>query len=426
MITAPDPRTRPLHIALLSLHTSPMMQPGQGDAGGMNVYVRHLADSLTDLGHRVDLITVWRASEHPDELVPEAEAQWSQIRPGLRLLEVVLPQTVRATKEQMAQHLEAITQTIRETYASTAGSAPDVVHGHYWLSAVVALELAQAWQVPAVNTFHTTALAKNQRAGSGETAEPVARVDGESTAIRDSSAVITNTTSEAHDLQRLYGASPSAVQVIPPGVDISIFHPDDDAPPVPDTPTEERAFVIGFAGRLQALKGPQVLVEALGLIHAEHPDTATQAWIAGVGSPDFTADLRARIADAGLTDSVELMGSIPVTELAARFRSSDVVVVPSSSETFGLVALEAQACGTPVVATDVDGLQHAVEDGVTGWLLPDRSPRTWAQALVEIAADPLERQRRAVAAANRAQKFSWEATASAHVNLYRGVGAGGF
>lgn len=426
MTTAPTPLAGPLHIALLSLHTSPLMQPGQGDAGGMNVYVRHLADSLVDLGHQVDLITLWRAAEHPRQAAPDSVTQCSQVRSGLRLLEVVLPQTIHATKEQMATHLDAIIDGVTASYESTETSPPDVVHGHYWLSAVVALKLAQAWQVPAVNTFHTTALAKNQRAGSGETAEPPARVDGEAAAIRDGAAVITNTTSEAQDLQRLYGAASDRVHVIPPGVDISIFHPDDDASSAPDTPAEERAFVIGFAGRLQALKGPQVLVQALSLIHSEQPKMAVRAWIAGVGSPEFTTELKTQITDSGLTDSVELMGSIPVTELAARFRSSDVVVVPSSSETFGLVALEAQACGTPVVATDVDGLRHAVEDGVTGWLLPDRSPGTWAQALVEIAADPQERQRRAVAAAHRARGFSWEATANAHVNVYQAVGAGEF
>lgn len=385
------------------------------------MYVRQLADALVKLGHRVDLVTLWRRAEHPHETAPQSLWTWSELGNHLHLLEITLPQTVDATKNELPEHLGLIANTVQAAYRDIGQETPDVVHGHYWLSAVVALMLAQDWDVPAVATFHTTALAKNQRAGVDEAPEPQLRADAERTVLQEAAGIVVNTDTEARALIELYGAAPETVKVIAPGVDTTVFHPapEPGEPGVAPSPApEEQSFTIGFAGRLQALKGPHILISAVHALRQDRPELAPQVWIAGVGPQQFTADLESSIRDGHLEDVVKLVGSISVGELAQRFRNSDVVAAPSSSETFGLVALEAQACGTPVVATDVDGLRHAVVDGETGWLVPERSAAAWAKTLAEVAADPEERERRGKAAAGRAQRFSWSANARAHVQLY--------
>lgn len=399
------------------------MQPGQGDAGGMNVYVRHLAESLAGRGHDVDLITLWRAAEHPGEdapkdpvsITPLEKGDGPEADPKLRLVTVTLPETTHVDKNGLADQLTPVTDALAAAYRTGLLTPPDVLHGHYWLSAAVAGHLAQALHVPLVATFHTTARAKNARSGTDENPEPVARERGEQAIIDRAAAVVTNTEAERKDLSTLYQADPTRLHVIPPGVDTAVFHP------ASNTQKTERPFTIGFAGRLQSLKGPQILVEALALLGRGPDPVDARLWLAGVGSPEFTRTLKDRIQQLGLNDAVEQLGSVPVHELAQGFRTCDVVAVPSSSETFGLVALEAQACGTPVVATDVDGLRIAVDDGETGWLVPDRSPATWAHVFRQIAANPSERTRRGRNAAERAQGFSWEANAQAHEALYRGL-----
>ncbi|MDO4254006.1 MAG: glycosyltransferase [Kocuria sp.] len=406
-------------VALVCLHTSPLARPGQGDAGGMNVYVKHMAKALTALGHSVDLITLWRHSEHVGESVPTNTWAWSSPAPRLHVLDVALPETIHAPKEHLPDHVQAMAHAVHVAYQEDHRPLPEVIHSHYWLSAAVGISLARLWGIPAVTTLHTTALAKNQRAGNGEVPEPQRRVDTERQLIHDSDALVVNTPAEAHDLARLYDASAQKVRVIPPGVDTTVFHPYRDRTTAPPRP-----FSIGFAGRLQALKGPQVLVQALAALRRNHPDLDARVWIAGVGSPEFTEELSAIIRDHGLTQAVDMLGAIAPHELAQRFRDSSVVAVPSSSETFGLVALEAQACGCPVVATDTDGLRYAVQDGVTGWLLPDRHPATWANAFARIAQHPDDLMRRADAAVQRAQDFSWDATARAHCQLYGSLDGG--
>lgn len=397
----------------------------------MNVYVRHLAQALAAAGHHVDLVTLWRRVEHPHQSPSQRPWTWSQLADGLRLLEITLPQTVDATKDELPAHLDLITETVESAYRHAGDVKPDVVHSHYWLSACVGASLAETWGVPAVATLHTTALAKNQRAGADEAQEPQARADGEAAIIRQAAGIVVNTESEGESLVELYGASAHTIRVIAPGVDTAIFHPvpdpgrhastneDDHQPGADPSSAKERAFTIGFAGRLQSLKGPQILVQAVSALQSVRPHVTLRLWLAGVGPTAFTEHLHQLIEQHGLEGVTELTGSISVQELAQRFRDSDVVAVPSSSETFGLVALEAQACGTPVVATDVDGLRHAVEDGVTGWLVPDRTPTTWAEALACIADDAEEREKRGRAAAQRAQKFSWEANALTHAHYYR-------
>ena len=387
-----------LRVLLLSLHTSPLEQPGAGDAGGMNVYVRHLAQGLAAAGHTVDMAVLDRGAD----ALSSTGVRTDQVADGVRLLTVSLPGARGAAKEQLPRLTRPFAEALRG-----ALPVPDVVHAHYWLSGNAGRDLADAWAVPLVLSLHTTARAKNLRAQAGEVREPEARAAAEAELVARAAATVVNTAAEARQMVELYGADPSRLAVVSPGVDPAVFHP------VPrNGPRPSRApLQVLFAGRLQALKGPQILVEAAARARELEPARDLELTVAGVGPADFVESLRRRICDLGLAQSVDLPGALPPAELAERMRRADVVAVPSSSETYGLVALEAQACGTPVLATDVDGLRNAVQDGVTGRLLPDRDPRTWARALHELAGAPDALAGLGTAAARRAGGFSWARTA---------------
>ncbi|MCJ8505709.1 glycosyltransferase [Kocuria flava] len=394
-------------VLMISLHTSPLAQPGTGDAGGMNVYVRHLARELVAAGQPVDLAVLDRSPGAPRG----PRTTTTEVAPGLRLHEVAVPGGAGAAKEQLPPLVPAFAAAL----AAALPEAPRAVHAHYWLSGEAGLRIAEAAGVPLVLGLHTTARAKNLRAAADEPPEPAARADAEERLIARAEATVVNTRAEAEQLVALYGADPRRLAVVAPGVDLAVFRPGPAAerPAPPD-----RALRVLFAGRLQPLKGPQVLVEALGALRQDPSAPAVELELAGVGDPAFAAALRERVRSLGLAGAVRFCGALPEAGLAQRMRRADVVAVPSSSETFGLVALEAQACGTPVLATDVDGLRTAVLDGVTGRLVPDRSPEAWAHALADLAARPAALERLGQAAARRARGFSWAATARATAEVY--------
>ena len=409
----------PLHVLLISLHTCPLEQPGSGDAGGMNVYVRHLAEALVAAGHTVDMATLDRAPGAPRT----AGVRTTAIRAGLRLLTVSLPGAAGAAKEQLPALTSAFASVLR-----AQAPRPGVVHAHYWLSGAAGRELADDWGVPLVLTLHTTALGKNLRARTGEGLEPASRAEAEAALMGRAEATVVNTRTEALQMIELYDADPARLSVITPGVDLSAFSPDPPPGearrrdgPAPGTPG--RPLRVLFAGRLQALKGPHVLVDALARLRGSHPGLPVELDVVGVGTRGFTAALRERVRELGLDDVVRFGPAVPAAQLAVRMRRADVVAVPSSSETFGLVALEAQACGTPVLATDVDGLRTAVLDGLTGRLVPDRDPGSWARALAGLAGDPGALERMGAAAARRAREHSWERTALSTAEVYTRVSA---
>lgn len=408
----------PLHILLISLHTSPLEQPGSGDAGGMNVYVRHLAEALTTSGYTVDLATLDRGQDAPRT----AGVRTTVIRDGMRLLTVSLPGAAGAGKEELPRFTSAFARVLRAEVVP-----PDAVHAHYWLSGSAGRELADEWNVPLVLTLHTTALGKNLRARTGESIEPISRAEAEAELIARAEATVVNTRTEALQMVELYDADPARVHVVTPGVDLSAFSPDaapGERPLDPYRGPAGRPLRVLFAGRLQALKGPHVLVDALAVLRAEDPALRVELDVVGVGTRVFSAMLYERVRRLGLDDVVRFGPALPAPQLAARMRHADVVAVPSSSETFGLVALEAQACGTPVLATDVDGLRTAVIDGTTGRLVPDREPSSWARALAGLARRPRALERLGAAAARRAQGHSWECTAVATVDVYAAVRGG--
>ncbi|MDN3226585.1 glycosyltransferase [Kocuria rhizophila] len=435
------PPACPDRVLLLSMHTSPVDQPGSGDAGGMNVYVWHLARALAQAGWLVDMATLDRDPSHAEGVHP------TDLAPGIRLLAVSLPGAATAPKQDLPCFAEPFGRALAHFYDGD-DAAPRVMHAHYWLSGVAGTELADALAAPLVLTLHTSAAAKNLRAGADESPEPREREDAERRIISRACRTVVNTPVEGRQLVELYGADPSRIEVIPPGVDPTVFHPapqnptsrsiqpvavprtgehttvrpgsgPDAASPAPAEPPGRPApFTVLCAGRMQPLKGQQVLVRALGQLRRTHPEPPVRLVLAGTGSPEFLDHLRELAGAEGVAGDVVLCGSLPRPELARLMGSVDAVAVPSSSETFGLVAVEAQACGTPVLATDVDGLRYAVRDGETGRLVPGRDPAVWAEALHRAAADPAAWRAMSQAAAQRARELTWDDVAAQHVRTY--------
>lgn len=287
---------------------------------------------------------------------------------------------------------------------------PDVIHAHYWLSGLVALAYAPG--VPLVQTMHTTAAAKNARAAADEKQEPQVRLEGEQALVDSGCTLVVNTELEAEQMRSFYSAQEAQLQVVTPGVERSIFKP------CPGEEAENRGShrrsKILFAGRPQPLKGPHLVVEALALLPADLEATFE---VVGESGSTYEAELTARAQELGI--QLTLTPSLPPRQLAQKFRTADIVVCPSSSETFGLVALEAQSCGAAVLASDVDGLRTAVLHEETGLLVAERTPVAWAQALEQLIRDPALREKLGTAGAQRTASMTWDDTAAQLMTIYR-------
>lgn len=401
---------QPRHVHMLSMHTSPLAQPGVGDAGGMNVYVAHLAAKLAEHGIPV---TLWAARLH------ESEPPRRRLAERLEVRHVALPGTSHLDKTQLRHHVGAFADAV----VAGAGDGPgQVVHAHYWLSAMAGAEVADRLAAPLVTSLHTSALVKNLHASAGEAPEPDVRIAGERVVVSASDALVVNTPTEARQLHELYGAPADRLHVITPGIDPHIHHPPRhdrrDIRPGGVMPSGAPVEIL-MAARLQPLKGPDLLIEAMRLLAPDR--LPVHLTIVGDGDPDYLARLRAMVAHHGLGASIGFLPAVPGPVLADRMRAADIVAVPSSSETFGLVALEAQACATPVVASRIDGLADAVRDRRTGVLVADRTPRAWADALRALVVDPVRRRALGRAGALRAAGMTWAVTADRVAAVYSSV-----
>lgn len=391
----------PLHLHLISMHTSPLDQPGTGDAGGMNVYILRSLEALLDLNPQLT-VEVFTLAFSPEQ------AGRVDFHPRASLVSLFLPQAQGAKKED----LPALVSDFARALLASAHRPPQLIHAHYWLSGQVAVEAYPL--APLVLTLHTSAAVKNLRLGPGESPEPQARFLAEQALVAQSDLLVVNTAFEAEQMVSLYGAEPELLRVIPPGVDRSVFRPLEGVEPV--NRGRAGALHLVFAGRLQPLKGPKVLIEALGLLPSS---LRVSLDIIGSSAQAYDQHLRLRAQQLGIARRVRFLPPLAPGDLAQAFRQADLVACPSSSETFGLVALEASASGAPVLATKVDGLQEAVLDGVTGLLLADRRASTWASALKALAADPQLRARLGRAGAQRAASLTWHATALNLLEQYR-------
>ena len=410
MQVAPPP-TAPVpagvrRVALLSVHTSPLAQPGTGDGGGLNVYVSQVARRLAARGVEVDVFT--RATD------PDAPAT-VEVVPGFEVHRIVAGPVAPLPKDELANHLcSFVMGMLRHPRAGTH----DVLHAHYWLSGWVGRRLADRWDIPLVQTFHTLGVMKNASLAPGDRPEPPLRLAAEERIARSADRIVVLTCGEARLLHRAFGLSGQRLTVVPAGVDLDVFRPDG---PIAEVPGDGRPLLL-FVGRLQPLKGPDVAIRTLTEVRATLPDAellivgGTSGNGAGRSDP---ARLRRLADELGVADAVHLLPARPQDELAALYRAADLVLAPSRSETFGLVALEAQACGTPVVAADVSGLEATVGEG--GVLVQGHDPRDHAAAAVALLRD---RQRYAAtrdAGLGHGARSSWEATVDRLVDVYGDV-----
>jgi len=394
-------------VAMLSLHTSPLEQPGSGDAGGMNVYVRSVAVEMAKMGVEVDIFTRACAPDQPHavELAPGVTVHHVTAGPRRKVAKELLPKLAGELAEGVAR-------------SALHGPRFDALHSHYWVSGVAGISLARHWDVPLVHTMHTMARVKNLQLQPGETPEPQVRIHGEQEIVDSAARLIANTTTEADELAAWYGADPESIDVVAPGVDLEVFSPAGRFEARTRHNLRRGEFHVVFAGRIQRMKGPQVLVESAARLRACRPDIPLRVSILGAPSGSEVLDLEAAIRAHGLEGVVQLHPPVAASDLAGWFRSADVVAVPSFSESFGLVALEAQACGTPVLAADVGGLPKAVSSGRTGVLVQGHDPSRWAVELETLYDHRAWRGELGRSAAEHARSFGWRRTAALTTQSY--------
>jgi D-inositol-3-phosphate glycosyltransferase len=401
----------PRRVATLSVHTSPLDQPGAGDAGGMNVYIVEVSRRLAARGIEVDVFTRATSSDLPPVV---------EMSPGVTVRHISAGPFEGLGKEDLPAQLCAFTAAVLREEAQHEPGYYDVVHSHYWLSGQVGWLARDRWSVPLIHTAHTLAKVKNEALADGDRPEPRARVIGEEQVVAEADRLIANTDEEARQLVRLYGADPGRTLVIPPGVDLDRFAPGDRRAARHALGIGDDAIVLLFVGRIQPLKAPDVLLHAAAQLLADEPALRDRLEVHVVGAPSGSGleapkQLEKLAAGLGITDRVVFHPPRPPERLADHYRAADVTVVPSHNESFGLVALEAQACGTPVVAAAVGGLRTAVRDGVSGVLVDGHDPRDYTAAVRAV----LNRRELLSRGARRhAGLFSWDRTADALVAAY--------
>jgi len=406
---------RPRRVAVLSVHTSPLEQPGTGDAGGLNVYVVETSKRLARAGLEVEVFTRATSSDLPPVV---------ELAPGVTVRHLIAGPFEGLGKDDLPSQLCALTSGVLRAEAQHEPGWYDVVHSHYWLSGQVGWLASERWGVPLVHTAHTLAKVKNLALAAGDAPEPLRRVVGEQQVVQAADRLVTNTTDEAQELIGLYDADPARVVTVAPGVDLEHFRPGEAGNPAGGTARTRLgvpadAVLLLYVGRIQPLKAPDVLLSAAARLLERSPELRDRLVVAVVGGP----------SGSGLTEPAALQRLAGELGLPVRFEppcdpqrlrdwylAADLVAVPSHNESFGLVALEAQACGTPVVATDVGGLRTTVQDGVSGLLVPGHDPSAWASALTRGLS---LRPELSVGAVAHAAAFSWAATADGLLATYR-------
>ncbi|UBU14209.1 D-inositol-3-phosphate glycosyltransferase [Nonomuraea gerenzanensis] len=410
-------RRRVSRVATISMHTSPLDQPGTGDAGGMNVYIVESARRLAQLGVEVEIFTRATARDLP----PVAE-----LAPGVLVRHLTAGPYEEMDRADLPAQLCAFLSEVLRTEAMYDPGRYDVIHSHYWLSGQVGWLAKERWGVPLVHTMHTMAKVKNLLLAQGDKPEPQARVVGEQQVVEIADRLVANTTDEARELIDLYGAPQQRVAVVNPGVNLTRFQPASQGAARHRLGLPQDAHVLLFVGRIQPLKAPDVLLRAASRMLIDDPSLRSRLVVACVGGPSGNGLARPSLltdlaAELGISDVVRLVPPAPQEELADWYRAADVTVVPSYSESFGLVALESQACGTPVAAAAVGGLRTAVRDGISGLLVDGHDPAAWAQALRRFVAAPRWRDQLSQGARAHAAAFGWQATASRLMEVYAGA-----
>ncbi|MFJ9542923.1 D-inositol-3-phosphate glycosyltransferase [Streptomyces sp. NPDC101225] len=411
----PGAHGRPRRVAMLSVHTSPLHQPGTGDAGGMNVYIVELAQRLAAINIEVEIFTRATAAALPPAV---------ELAPGVLVRHVDAGPYEGLAKEELPAQLCAFTHGVLRAWAGHRPGHYDLVHSHYWLSGHVGRVTAERWGVPLVHAMHTMAKVKNASLADGDTPEPAARVVGETQVARAADRLMANTEKEADELLHHYAAHRGRVAVVHPGVNLERFRPADGrAAARARLGLPQDALIPLFAGRIQPLKAPDVLLRAVAVLLDRRPELRSRILVPVVGGPSGSGlarpeGLQKLAAELGISDVVRFRPPVGQDRLADWFRAASVLVMPSRSESFGLVAVEAQACGTPVIAAKVGGLPVAVRDGASGILVSGHDPADYARALLAFAGDPHVGARMGRAAARHARSFGWDRAAAATADVY--------
>jgi len=408
----PDGRA-PRRVAMLSVHTSPLDAPGGGDAGGMNVYVVETARRLAERGIAVEIFTRATSSDQPPIV---------DLVPGVHVRHVTAGPFEGLAKEDLPAQLCAFTAGVLRAEVHHEPGWYDVIHSHYWLSGQVGWLARERWGVPLVHSAHTLARVKNALLAEGDAPEPMARIIGEDQVVAEADRLIASTADEAEALTDLYAADPAKVRTIAPGVDLDLFVPGPRAVARQRLGLAAEGPVLLFVGRIQPLKAPDVLLRAAAQLLEEAPFAGPLQVVilgapsgSGLAQPHYLEGLRDEL---GLHGVVHFRPPAPRSVVADYYRAADLTVVPSFNESFGLVALESQACGTPVVAAAVGGLPTAVADDVSGVLVDGHDPQLWAKVIGDLLRTPSAVERLAAGARPNAERFSWDRTVDQLVAAY--------
>lgn len=398
-------------IGVITMHTSPTASLGQNGNGGLNVYVREVANAFSDRGIATDIFT---RRQSPDDPAIESLAPLSRV--------IYLPAGRSLDKYSVYEEVPEFAAGVR-AFAEREHLTYDMLYSHYWLSGEVACLLRADMRIAWAHTAHTLGLVKNRTLASGARPEPALRIQVEGEIAQQADLLIGSTPDEADDLIRLYGADPDRVHVVAPGIDLATFQPFDRA-------EARRKIGYGpgrlllFVGRLERLKGVDVAIRALALLRdRDHADLRLIVLGEDVRDGDESEKerLKAVASSSGVRDRVDFLGTVAHHELPYFYAAADVCVMPSYSESFGLVALEAQACGRPVVASGVSGLRSVVRDEVSGYLIDDHDPVIYAERIGRLLSDPELAQQMGKRGRLLAQRFSWTRTADRLGNLFEGA-----
>ena len=406
---------------MLSVHACPLAKLGGRDSGGMNVYVRELARELGERGVAVDVFTRWREKDDP---------QIQQLGDNARVIHIPSGPMGYWPKMDVYEHLDEFTAKV-EQYVDDEDLHYDLIHSHYWLSAEVARTLAPRWGVPRIQMFHTLGLVKREVMDEDIDGESDVRVSIERQAVQESAAIVAASEIEVGELRDLYGADPAKVHVIPCGVDPTLFHPIRQADAREKLGRDQCERIVLFVGRIEQIKGIDVLLRALGLLFQRRPDLRSDVCLLVVGGAldpgddapetEKILELRRLVHEHRMEANVNFVGSLDQENLALFYAAADVCAVPSLTESFGLVALEAMACGTPVVGTRVGGLQTLIEHGESGLLVPAGDYPALADAIEQVLTDHRLRMHLAHGARDRAEHYTWQSVGDQIQALYDSV-----
>ena len=401
-------------IATLMVHTSPLDQAGVGDAGGMNVYVVETAKKMAQAGVSVDIFTRANKPNLPESV---------EIAEGVNVKHLVAGPFEGLSKEELPSQLGALTSAFMNHQKQLPSNYYSLLHSHYWISGQLGWMISEASSIPLIHTMHTTAKVKNLNLAAGEKPEPHTRAIGEEQVVQAATGLIANTDAEAASLVSLYEACPDRVFVVAPGVDLQTFSPGDGKAAArnrlniaPD------AIMLTFVGRVQPHKGPDVLLKAAAemVMHTPHLRAKLAVVIIGgaSGSINELEKIKSLARFLKIEDITHFIEPASREVLPDWYRASDLVCVPSYSESFGLVALEAQACGTPVVATAIGGLRTAVSDGISGSLVDGHDPKAWSAVISRLIMEPQRRLLLGMNAVEHASHFGWQGTARKTLDVY--------